>query len=357
MSGVRAFLEDDIPGVVALRAKCFKRSEQASSEALVDHMRSILFDNPWVREDLPSLVCEAKDGSIVGFLGVLPRPMQYQEERLWLAVPTQYMVDPDKPGIVAINLLKAFLKGPQDISMADLSTDVSRKIWESLGGLVAHPYSLYWTRPLRPMAYRASLAGKGGLGAVARPFSKILDQAAAHLPDSAYRFDGPGPEGKVEPIDLDGLLASFGDVAKRYRLSPEYSQESLVWLFDRMERNASTQAVVKARVIDKAGKLSGWYVYVLTRDGRAQVVQLFGQPGSLECVLKHLCRDAWRRGALAVSGRIQPENHRAVTSQPISLSRRGPWMLVESTRPEVREHILAGHALLSRLEGEWWMSF
>ncbi len=356
MSGVRPFLEDDIPAVVALRARCFKRSEQASSAALGDQFRAIFFHNPWPNEALPSLVCEAKDGSIVGFMGVVPRPMRIQEERLWLAVSTQFMADPNKPGIVAINLLRAFLKGPQDISMADLSTDVSRKVWESLGGLTAHLYSLHWTRPLRPMSHRASLGGKRGFWSAVRPLCGVLDRAAARL-DGSYRFDDSGLEGQVEPTDISGLLEGFSGVAKDYKLSPEYSEESLSWLFDRLARNASTKAVVKARVLDGSHEPVGCYVFLLTQDGNAQVVQLFGRPESLDSVLGHLCHDAWRRGALAVTGRFQPENQRVVSSQPICLSRKGPWMLIDAARPELREHILSGKALLSRLEGEWWMSF
>jgi hypothetical protein len=47
----------------------------------------------------------------------------------------------------------------------------------------------------------------------------------------------------------------------------------------------------------------------------------------------------------------------ALGSQGAWLQRDGPWALVHSPRPELVAAIQRGEAFLSRLEGEWWMSF
>jgi len=37
--------------------------------------------------------------------------------------------------------------------------------------------------------------------------------------------------------------------------------------------------------------------------------------------------------------------------------RDGPWVLIHSRRPEILPAVERGDAFLSRLDGEWWLSF
>src|SRR6266705_254021 len=48
-------------------------------------------------------------------------------------------------------LLRTFLSGPQEISMANAANDISRKLWERLGGTTSTCHSIYWRRLLRPV--------------------------------------------------------------------------------------------------------------------------------------------------------------------------------------------------------------
>jgi hypothetical protein len=74
-------------------------------------------------------------------------------------------------------------------------------------------------------------------------------------------------------------------------------------------------------------------------------------------VLGHLFHHAWRRGAAGIAGRLEPSLLPGLVAAGCGLRREGPWMLIRSRRPEIARAVERGDAFLSRLEGEWWLSF
>ncbi len=146
---IRPFEIADIPSVVRLRAKCFGGAGQTTQQRAEARFRKVSFENPWYREDIPSLVAADETGSIIGFLGIVPRPMTFQGDTVWMAVTTQLMADPGARGMIGRDLLMSLESCAQDFTFADLANDGSRTILEMLGSTVAQLYSLYWTRPLR----------------------------------------------------------------------------------------------------------------------------------------------------------------------------------------------------------------
>ena len=92
--------------------------------------------------------------------------------------------------------------------------------------------------------------------------------------------------------------------------------------------------------------------------GIGEVLQLGATHNQMNEVLSQMLYDAWRRGAVAVSGRLAPEMMDAVSNtRRYVLHRNGPWCLIHSKRPDLLQAICCGEAFLSRLEGEWWMAF
>jgi len=73
-------------------------------------------------------------------------------------------------------------------------------------------------------------------------------------------------------------------------------------------------------------------------------------------VLRHLLRDAWRRGLTAIAGRVEPGCVEELAAHGSRFGRQGPWMLIHSPRVELMHAIAGGDAFVSRLEGEWWLS-
>src|SRR5882672_11229302 len=148
MGHIRPFGEDDIPQVARLHQAVFTpqgRTDDSAFESYRSYFCSVfLDDSPFYDPRLPSLVYEDDQRRIVGFLGSVPRRMVMNGRRFQAAVSSQFVVDPGSPvGLVAVGLAKAFLEGPQDLSIADDATDVSRRIWEGLGGATAPLLSLH----------------------------------------------------------------------------------------------------------------------------------------------------------------------------------------------------------------------
>src|SRR5438093_9236556 len=75
---VRPMTEDDLPEVVGLYERVFRRGAAGSARPVGEYLREILFRNPWRDETLPSLVYEEAPGRIAGSLGVMPRDMILQ---------------------------------------------------------------------------------------------------------------------------------------------------------------------------------------------------------------------------------------------------------------------------------------
>ena len=156
---IRPFTPDDIPEVVDLHKRVFPGNSFSPGELEV-HFRRLFFENPWYDADLPSLVYQEQGDKICGFYGVIPRRMRMKGRPIRAAVSSQFMVDPSvRNRLAAVELQSAFFAGPQDLSFTDGANEASRKIWEGLGGLTAFPYSVHWTRLLRPTRYFLGSAG------------------------------------------------------------------------------------------------------------------------------------------------------------------------------------------------------
>src|SRR4051812_5223476 len=151
MAEIHPLGERDIPEVVDLFARVHPREGWASQGACAAYFRELFFGNPWVDAALPYRV--ARDGGrIVGFVGVVPRPMLHRGRPLRAAVLTQLMIDPGdkRHRLAAAQLLRAALAGPQDLTLSDGANEASRRMWEACGGSALTLYGLQWRRLLRP---------------------------------------------------------------------------------------------------------------------------------------------------------------------------------------------------------------
>ena len=156
---VRPFVEADIPQVARLHSAAFRLDHEPELAEYGDYFLRVFLDGAATDRNITSLVYQEDDGRIAGFVGVVPRRVTIGGRRYQAAVSSQFVVDPSSHvGLVALRLAKAYLEGPQDLSIADEANDVSRRIWEGLGGTTALLLSLYWTRALRPAQVGLSFA-------------------------------------------------------------------------------------------------------------------------------------------------------------------------------------------------------
>jgi|SRR5688572_6102178 hypothetical protein len=359
MGSVRPFTAHDIPQVARLHQMVFPAGagEPREPAAYEAYFRSVFLENPAGDAALPSLVYEGAGGRIVGFLGSVRRRMAMGHRRYEAAVSSQFIVDPSAPtGLVAVHLVKAFLEGPQDLSIADEATDTARRIWEGLGGTNSLINSLHWTRPLRParlaMSFIRERPRLAPFAAAARPFTSALDTLATRVPGSHFRqiacADG------AEEVCADAMAACAPDLHGDGRLRVEYDARTVEWLLDRAGNRRGR--VLKA-AFRNGQTITGWYVCHLDAAGHAEAIQLAATPSSVGGVLDHLFYQAWRHGAIAVSGRLDGRVAQALSDRYCLFHRRGPWMLINANKPELLASFYTGNSAFSRMDGEWSLRF
>ena len=358
MTAVREFRIEDISQVVALHGRVFGESRTRPPQALAAYFEEILFKSPWRDAALPSLVA-AKNGHITGFLGVVPRPMTLRGRNLRVAVCTQFMVDPQhRIDLAAIQLLKAFFAGPQDLSLADGANDDARRMWIALGGAAPLLYSLHWLRPLRPARYAFSLIERRAsfpLAVIGRSLAALADAAIARLPASQlHEEDGEVTE---EPLQSAAMVAHLPEAMSGTALQPTYDARALGWLLEQAARKTRHGTLRASAVLDRQRRLVGWYLYYVRAGGVSEVIQLAARDGSFNRVLQRLVVDAWRHGATAVRGRLDPRFAQELSDHHCWFRRESSWTLIHSRQTDIAATIQQGDAFLSRLEGEWWLRF
>jgi len=357
---IRVFAEDDVPAVAALFARVYPEQRWSSQAACESYFRETLFDNPWRDLELPSWVAE-EDGGISGCYAVLPRRMLLRGRPIRVAVGCQFMVDPDKRrSLTALQLAKACLSGPQDLTLADGASDQVRRGWIGIGGTAAPLYSLHWTRPLRPARYLLSLleertALPPPVTLAARPLGAVADALATRLHPNRFLREETGLA--EDALDPATMLAHLPDVLRGYALQPVYDARSLAWLLEQTLLKTRHGRLRARAVRNGERRLIGWYLYYVRAGAVSEVIQIAALDGSFDCVLQRLLADAWRHGASAVRGRLDPRFVQELSDRHCWLRTDGTWTLVHSRHTEVIAAIQQGDAFLSRLEGEWWLRF
>lgn len=299
---------------------------------------------------------EDRSGRVTGFVGVLPRRMTWRGQPIRLAVSTQLMVEPASRGMVGVVLMRAFLAGPQDWSLSDTANDTARRMFEGLGASTSMIHSLVWRHALRPCRDLASrwargLASRGALFA-ARPLLAAGDGIAARWRDGAARQ----PPGSVDALTAAGMVAHL-DVLGHRAMRTVHDVASLEWLIGHLAEKRQFGTLERALVRDVAGDVAGWFLYFLNPGGLNQVVQVAARPTARRLVLQHLFHHAWARGATTLAGRLEPALVADLAGFGCTFERDGPWVLVHSRHPEILAAVARGDVPLSRLEGEWWLSF
>jgi hypothetical protein len=362
MSRVRPFREEDIPEVARIHQAVFRpddRGRSPLSEAYHEYLSGVFLTSPWRDPALPSLVFEDERGRVAGFIGVVGRTIRTDRQRLRAAVSCQFVVEPaHAAGLVAVRLAKAFLDGPQDLSLTDGANDAAKGMWEKLGGVTDRLLSLHWTRPLRPARLALSLLRNrrafAPLAAVAGPFASLADGLAARVPSSQFRQQPP----RAHAADLSpaAVLSHEPEFAEAGALRVEYDEPGLAWLLSRATRRAPGGTLRKA-IVRRGDRVLGWYVCHLDASGTADVLHVAATNASIHDVLDRLFYDAWQAGAVALAGRLEPRFIQALSDKYCLLHRRGPWTLVHARCPDVLRAFWTGNVSFPRLDGEWCLAF
>jgi hypothetical protein len=347
---VRRFTPEDAAGVAALHERVYPGS-WASPADLAAYIHELLFRNPWVDPELPSWVAEDSDG-IFGFLAVLPRRMLHHERKLRVAVGCQFMVDPQKRrGLAALELLKRFFAGPQDLSIADGANETSAAMWEAAGGAASPLHNLHWVRLLRPAQGLLQLAPERlkRVSAVATPFAALADACvpSARAPRTAWR---------EEEVNAAGLAQALHEHRSAFALRPDYDLGSLEWLLGEARAKQRHGLLQGCLLREADGRIAGWFLYYLS-SRMSQVLQVGARRERLSAVLERLYEHARVRGAVALQGRLEPHMAAALRGQPCLFQNRGAATLLHAREASLLLPFYRGDAFFTRLEGEWWTRF
>jgi hypothetical protein len=359
VSGLKPFREEHVSPVADLIWKVLHERKGSAPASLRSYVQDLFLCNPWIEDGAPSSVFEDSQDKIVGFFGAVPRRMSIQGRHIRLAFGSNFVVDPEsRASMMAIQLVKAFMKGPQDVSITDSANDMSRTLLRSMGFSIVPIYSLQWVRPLRPAQYGLTafsrLAKKRSinlLSSIAAPFCSLADHLATHVRFSPLRHLPPATDD--EEMDIAALLECLTTIPAKNWLLPEYDQASLTWLFDFIAKRKVFGNLRKALVRDKDGAILGWYVYHLSSTGLGDVLQIGAHSRSVGVVLDHLFLDAWKRGAVGLHGRMEPQFMQELTARYCFFFRHGSWTLVHSSQTDMVSMLQSGTAFFSRLDGEW----
>lgn len=340
---VRGFSEADIPGVSDLYCRVLGPGKEGSPElltALRRYFSRVFLDELWDGDGIGSLVYEDGSGDIAGFLGVVPRRMTMDGERLLAAASTRLVLDErSASGSVGAELLTAFFQQPQDLSIMDGAGEGARLLWESLGGGVAPVHSMQWLRILRPDPF---FEPDLGLRAVDAPAVRPLPGEAALV---------------AEEMCAGTFVEQLPALTARQSLRPDDDERTLRWALERVAAQGEWAEPEGVLLRDAQGRPVGAYFHHVDPRGIDQVLQLVAVRSSADDVVGHVVHRAYELGAVAVEGRLDQHVAQALSRHHALYHHRGSWVLVHTKRPEIEAAFDRGEAILSRLEGGLCLQF
>jgi predicted N-acetyltransferase YhbS len=358
MGLVRPLTYEDLSQVAALRSRAFERTRFPDVRDLERELERVFLQNPWRDPDITSLVSEDEAGSINGFIGVIPKPMKLRGRALRGAVCAQMMVAPEARGMVGLELYQALFAGPQDLTFTDIPTDATRAIWESLGGRCARVYALNWVVPVRPTRFFATQLKLGRLGRGARRVTRPIMEARDRRLHRRARLGRPanGPTHQREAFAPQVVAEHVSELAGRRTLHATYEQPAIEWLMEQVQRRWG--ADLRGGVVrNGSGAVAGWFLYVLSRGSTSHVLHLVAREGHHAQVLELMAEDAWQQGTIALRGRYDERTMKALQEGATFFEHDRKGVLVHSRDAELVSAVLSGTAMVTPLDGEWWMAF
>jgi hypothetical protein len=346
-----------VPQVARLHCLSLYGTGSPPSERLQDYYREVFFRNPWFDPQLPSLVYRTNQGEVVGFMGRIPRPMAFSGRTIRAAIAHRLMVAPGsgRP-LAAVRLVRQFLAGPQDLAISDGANDKGRQFWEGCGGAVSPLYSLGWIWPLRPSRYLLSILTRGRLdrtaGMAFRPICSAIDLVASRKWKVALS-DAPFAASQID-MDASTLIACVNETAADFCVRPDYDEQSMGWLWQRLNENTDRGRLQGKVVMDRRGRLAGGFLCYLRKGGFGEVVFLAARHDSVEMVLDSLFHHALRERLVCLRGRLEPRFLLGLMRHECILKRHS-WGLVHARDPQIMKAVESGEAFISGLEGELWL--
>lgn len=355
---IRPLIHQDIPKLARLHT-CVAESDDYTHDqvrtAYDKHFARIFLEHPWHDDRFPSLVNEESDGRITGLLAVMTRAMAFKGRQITMAVSSRLTVDPEcRSKLAGVQLMKTFLNGPQELSVADLGNRTSQKLWHTMGGTTSSLYSLNWSRLLRPCGSILSKIRRRKMlnpfGILATPFGKLADRILARSSNSPFAFESPS--GQIDDLNPTSFVKYLPRFTQHDVLAPTYDHRSAEWIFARLGNMWDHGDVYKVLVRNGCNDVIGWYIYNLEPGEFGEVAQIAATDQTIHEVLRHLFFHAWSNGAVGLMGRLQPRFMHAFSDLSCRFHCTDEVALIHASNPEIVHAFETGNAFLTALEGE-----
>lgn len=296
----------DLPAVAELFQLVFRKGAGDAPRDLVDHLDAVFFRHPWSDARTPSLVLERADGTLDGFIGVIPLRLLFRGKPIVATIAGALMVrDPEHRPLAASRLMRAHVSGPQYVSFGDTTNHPAQTMWERLGGHQLPLASMEWLKVIRWVPFGLS----SGVSRLPQPLRSILKPVAAAVEWLGWTL-GPRPatadrETRGETVDDAAYLAASVQISENFDLQLDRDPEAGLWLL-KMAAQKRKHGLLQRRVVrSKNGRPVGCYLVYCRRGAPAETLQIVSLPKSTEAVLADLVAYAAAQGCTAVRGRTQ----------------------------------------------------
>ncbi len=312
MSEIRPLDLQDVPQVASMFMRVLRKEPGTPSSGLVEYLSRIFLEPPGHDPEIVSQVHVRDDGSVSGFIGVIPLALTLEDRPLRAAIASTYMVeDHENDPFAGARLLRRFLAGPQDISLTETANDISTTMWRKMRGTVLADYSLEWLRVIRPAAFMIEAAARAARLArlaspLARPFDALIRRSPMKRPGRISHRPSTGTVCCPEPIST--TTKQPASPAFFIRLSHAscmegggsrsdggpFAQQAELWI------DGTSQG------IEPLGFSVGMFLYYGDKARIGRTIQILAAPGHEGAVIDAMLADADQRGLAALRGRTQP---------------------------------------------------
>ncbi|WP_336068979.1 hypothetical protein [Nitratireductor rhodophyticola] len=360
MSEIRPLERDDISAIAEMFQRILRKGHGPAPRGTREYLETLFLDPPHRDGDIQSLVHLREDGTVNGFMGVLPMPFVYQGKTLKSAIGGSFMVDGhEQDPYAGARLLRAFQSGPQDLSLTETANDVSTTMWRKLRGTILPDYSLEWLRILRPAGFIAAMAASAFAPAaiakpLVRPFDALLRRRGAspqwtHVSDAEFA----GKTLATEDADAAETVSLFQQFVSAFALHPQWTESQLQRMVDESQRKADYGAMVRRKVLSRGGKPVGLFLYYGNQGGIGRVIQILSLPGQEGAVIDAMLADATERGLVALRGRGQPPLINAMLGRRFAFVHASS-SIVHAKDRTLLEPFITGQAFFNGFAGESW---
>ncbi|WP_117195231.1 hypothetical protein [Rhizobium terrae] len=351
---IRDFERSDIEAVARLFQKTFRKSGKPSP-SLSAYLEEAFFDHPWNEPDLCSKVFAESDGKVSGFVGVLPARLEIGDRSLRAAFAGSLMVENAKENPLAgARLVRAFLAGPQDISLTETANATAIGMWQKAGHPLDPGYSMNWLKVLRPASTGVQLLERRiGLARLIRPFGRIADRAISFGRRTPFTAIANGRV-SFRDVTPDAFGEALLVLKDTFALRPRWDPSSIRWFLGQAEQKRNFGYPEWRIGYSSDGRPLAAYAYFASPGSIGWLLQAIAAPARLDDLVDDLFAHAYGYGCAALRGAAHPWLTPALMLRGALFHSRSFYVAAARDKT-LLEPIKSGQALVSGLAGEGWM--